>query len=576
MIRSAFIFVLLTAFLVLAPDSEIMAQKRSKKKVVVEINEMDRFQAEKYFIEGEKYYILEDYAKAYVFFQKSLDIIPDKAACHFKIADILRIGEDYEKAILSAIKAMELDPNNKYYYIITAEIYGKMGNHKAAAGVYEDLIVNVPNTKIYLIDLGASYLQDLDYENALRVYSQAQEFFGISEEFVRQKQRIYLKLNQLDNAIEEGESLIEAYPENADYVYRLANMLVSNNQVPRAVLFLEKLVGQQPNNGRAHLLLSEAYQQMGEVEKARDNLLKAFGSSRLELQSKLPVMVRYISLLSDPESEKFVFSLADLLIETHPEKAAAYSVYGDLYFKLQEKEEALSKYLMSVEIEGANFSVWQNILTMEYELGHYAEVIEHSDKAIEYFPNQGILYYLNGMANLVENNHEKSIASLEHSKKLMAGSKDLISNINAQLGDAYNGLKEYEKSDAAYEQALDFNPDFDHVLNNYSYFLSLRKENLGKAKRMSTRLVKRNPDDPTFLDTHGWVLYTLGEYKESKEYLEKAAKNEASGVIIMHYGDVLFKLGDIDNAVKQWERAKGLDDSLEMIDKKIADRKLYE
>ncbi len=575
MFRSTFVFALLAAVITMAP-SWVTAQKKSKKLEVVEISELDRFQAEKYFIEGEKFYILEDYAKAYVFFQKSLDIIADKAACHYKIADILRIGEDYEKAILSALKALEIDPSNKYYYVITAEIYSIMGNYKAAAEVYEDLIANVPKSRIYLIDLASTYLHSLDYENALRVYDLAQGYFGISEEFVGQKQRIYLKLNQLENAITEGENLIQAFPENPDYVYRLANILVSNNQAAKAVVYLEDLVEQQPNNARAHLLLSETYQQLGETKKGSDHLLKAFGSSRLDLQSKLPVLVRHINLLPDPETEETTLQLADLLIETHPGSADAYSVYGDLYFKLEKKEQALEQYLKSVEIEGSNFSVWQNILTMEYELGRYDKVVELSERSIEFFPNQGIFYYLNGMAQLVEKNYPESIASLEQGKKLMSGSNDLISNINAQLGDAYNGLQDHAKSDAAYEEALEFNPDFDHVLNNYSYFLSLRKEKLDKAKKMSSRLVKRNPDNPTYLDTHGWVLYTLGEYKEAKEYLEKAVEEDANAVIIEHYGDALFKLGDIDNAVKQWERAKGLDDSLELIDKKIADRKLYE
>jgi len=144
------------------------------------------------------------------------------------------------------------------------------------------------------------------------------------------------------------------------------------------------------------------------------------------------------------------------------------------------------------------------------------------------------------------------------------------------LGDSYNSLKEHEKSDASYEEALKYNADFDHVLNNYSYFLSLRRKNLEKAKKMSTKLVKRNPDNSTFLDTHAWVLYMLEEYKEAKKYLEKALEGEVSGVVMEHYGDVLFKMGDIDGAVKYWEKAKGLDDTLELINKKIADRKLYE
>ena len=52
--------------------------------------------------------------------------------------------------------------------------------------------------------------------------------------------------------------------------------------------------------------------------------------------------------------------------------------------------------------------------------------------------------------------------------------------------------------------------------------------------------------------------------------------DDVSGTIIEHYGDILFKLGDVDGAVTQWQRAKGMDETSELIDKKIADRKLYE
>ena len=43
-----------------------------------------------------------------------------------------------------------------------------------------------------------------------------------------------------------------------------------------------------------------------------------------------------------------------------------------------------------------------------------------------------------------------------------------------------------------------------------------------------------------------------------------------------HYGDILFKLGEVDEAVKQWRMAKKLDPSMELLDRKIAERKLYE
>ena len=48
------------------------------------------------------------------------------------------------------------------------------------------------------------------------------------------------------------------------------------------------------------------------------------------------------------------------------------------------------------------------------------------------------------------------------------------------------------------------------------------------------------------------------------------------GTIIEHLGDVLFQLGKVDEAVEQWERASKLEDVSSDINKKIADRKLYE
>jgi len=44
-----------------------------------------------------------------------------------------------------------------------------------------------------------------------------------------------------------------------------------------------------------------------------------------------------------------------------------------------------------------------------------------------------------------------------------------------------------------------------------------------------------------------------------------------------HYGDILFKLGDVDGAVRQWEKAKNmLTTSNETLNKKIANRRIYE
>jgi Tfp pilus assembly protein PilF len=137
---------------------------------------------------------------------------------------------------------------------------------------------------------------------------------------------------------------------------------------------------------------------------------------------------------------------------------------------------------------------------------------------------------------------------------------------------------EYDKSDKAYDEALGFNPNNDVILNNYSYFLAIRKSNLEKAEKMAAQLVKNNPQNATYLDTYAWVLFVREKYKEAKKIIEKAINTGmANATHIEHYGDILFKLGDVENAVTQWEKAKGmLSTSSEILNKKIANRKIYE
>src|SRR5690606_25822740 len=127
-------------------------------------------------------------------------------------------------------------------------------------------------------------------------------------------------------------------------------------------------------------------------------------------------------------------------------------------------EASKTKYHKAIELGENNYAVWQNILQIEISLEQYDSVIIHADKALELYPNQAFLYYFSGTAHLIQKNYEEAAAVFELGKKYAASNLQLLSIIYGQLGDAYNGLENYAKSDVAYEAALDANPNNDHVL----------------------------------------------------------------------------------------------------------------
>jgi tetratricopeptide (TPR) repeat protein len=244
------------------------------------------------------------------------------------------------------------------------------------------------------------------------------------------------------------------------------------------------------------------------------------------------------------------------------------------------KRDARDAYVVSLKYGKDNYKIWERIILFDFDLKDFEAMLKHSEQAVELFPNQALMWFYNGSAKIIKQNYEDAIISLEQARMFSSSNTDLQIEIYARLGDAYNATKEYAKSDKAYDKVLEFNPDNLDVLNNYSYYLALRKEKLELAKKMSTRLLALTPNSgisESYVDTYSWVLFSAGEYENAKIQLEKIILKTQNATILEHYGDVLFKLGQIDSAIEQWKKAKQNGGEVSnFLDRKINEKKLIE
>lgn len=579
------VFVVLT-MLVLNFQSHAQRDRR-KKGDESQAQDAKLREAEFFFTEGEKYFILEDYTKALLYFQRVAELNPKSAAVQFKIAEILAKGnkqEDLAKASQAIDISLKLEKKNKYYYLLAANIYGSLNQFEKAEQIIETMMKEVSGTEEYLYELAAFYLYDKKPERAIEVYNRAEQTLGISETSSLQKQKIYLEQGKIEDAIREGEKLVEAFPDDQRYVMALAETLSENKMGARAVAYIENYLKQNPEASAAKLLLAGLYRENGQEQKSRDLLTELFDDAEIEAGSKVLVLGTYNILLSkqvargqhDASLQAFVAGLIEKLKKNYSNNPDVFAVSGDINQTLLNNSQAQKDYLKAIQLGATAFEVWQNLLALESTLNAFDSVIVHSEEGLELFPNHAALYYFNGYAHMRKRHYREASSSLEQAKRLSASNQALVADINSMLGDIYNGTREYSKSDMAYEQALAFNPNNDLVLNNYSYYLALRKENLERAEKMSSQLVKAHPKNASYLDTHAWVLFMRERYKEARKVMEDAIDTgDAGATHFEHYGDILFKLGDTDAAVRQWQKAKSMDGDNEAIDKKIANRRLY-
>lgn len=569
--------IILWAFLLL--PAVAIAQK-NKKVSDGTISEKE-LQAEAVFTDGMKYFIAETYDKAITHFKKAAEMNPASSGANFMIAKSFLATNDIANATLYSEKAAKLDDNNKFYKKFLGDIYIKQKRYKEAAQLYEKLADKYPTDVDNYLDLSNAYIMQEKYSDAVEVYNKIEKTIGMSEEITHQKQLIYLKQNKLEKAIEEGDRLIASEPTEPEYVVQQAQILISNERYDQALKMLESSLKRNPDFAEAHVLLAEIYRKKGDLDKCSQELQVAFANKNLSSEVKFKILSSYMLMMKDDKGDKTLDNLISLtreLIKQAPNEAKAYVVLGDLLMKKGEVAAAQTSYIKSTQFDKSIFEVWLAIVEIDSKLNNVDSLAKHSEEAIEYFPNQSFFWYHNGVANFAKKDYEKSISSLEEARNLALDNKELTKYVNGLLGDAYNEVKQYSKSDDAYEAVLKVDPDDEHVLNNYAYYLSLRKDKLSRAVQLSGKLVEKHANNPTYLDTHAWVLYTMKDYQKSREFLERAVKqgSNVSGTIVEHYGDVLYQLGEKDKAIEQWKKARQMGENSINIDKKIQSGQLIE
>jgi tetratricopeptide (TPR) repeat protein len=557
---------------------EARAQKKTKQQD--ELSEQDIIKRKSAFMEANKAKILGNPELAAANYKKVLEIDPNHNASMYELSRIYLYQGRAEDAILLMEQAIQLNPYNEWYQLFMAELYRSTQQYEMVVVVFQNLIKYQPEKYDYYYDLALSYIILGEYNKAVGAYNDLENLVGVNEDISLQKQKLYLNMGKPKKALEEIEKLVDKNPSNSRYLQILAESYITLGEDKKALETYQKIAAIDPENPYIHISLSDYYRLAGDELMAFEELKLGFANPQLDIDSKVQILLTYYSIdqfYNDKKEQ--AFELAEILAETHPESTKAKSIYGDLLFRNGQSEEAYQVFLGVVETDKSNYSVWEQIMFIQNELNKTDALIETSSEVMELFPMQPLPYLFNGFANSRNKNYETALGSLETGSKLVVDNNALRAQFYSSMGDTYNLIKDYKKSDESYEKALKIKPDDAYVLNNYSYYLSLRNENLDKAVEMAKKAKEIDPDNPSFQDTYGWALYKLGEYEEAEKWIKKAIghEEEDSAVLLEHYGDVLYKLGRKDEALQYWQMAKDNGgEASEFLEKKIKNKKIYE
>lgn len=529
--------------------------------------------------EADKYFSEENYDLAESYYLLCLNFQPENPFLLYRLASISLQRKDLNSAETYIDKCLSYNNKNEWYLYLAGNIYRLCGHFKKAENIFFQLISLKPDEFDFYACLADVYISAGDLKKALLTYDSIEKKFGLDETIILQKKNIYLKLNKPKKAENELIKLVNAYPDEIQFKRILADFYMQIGNIEKSLSVHDSILKDNPNDGYSHLGLAACYQILKDEDKFYSELNAGFSSVNVSCEVKVGILID-LTRNSNIDAKKFerIMKLSEVLVQYYPNDPDVNTIYAD--FQMNKGDLYIARLALQkvVETRKDKYAIWEQLLFIDNKMADWNSMLNHSAEAIEYFPNIPVLYFFNGISNFQLSRYEQAKKSLEFGYSILPKNDQLLPDFLTFIGEVYYKLDDKEKAYSYFDKLLDADPENLMVMNNYSYYLSLDKANLQKAQTMSLKTIQREPENATYLDTYAWILFEMKQYSEALKYIKKAVDYDStrSGVIIEHYGDILYFNDDTDGAIEQWKRVKTIGNGSDKLDEKIVSGKYIE
>nr|WP_245001954.1 tetratricopeptide repeat protein [Cupriavidus pinatubonensis] len=115
--------------------------------------------------------------------------------------------------------------------------------------------------------------------------------------------------------------------------------------------------------------------------------------------------------------------------------------------------------------------------------------------------------------------------------------------------------KRYDRMEQGLRRVIALQPEQKQGYNALGYSLADRNVRLPEARKLLERASELGPDDPYIMDSLAWVKYRMGELQPAADLLKNAYAKAPEAEIGAHLGEVLWQLGEREEARKTWTEA---------------------
>lgn len=362
-------------------------------------------------------------------------------------------------------------------------------------------------------------------------------------------------------------TILVCNPQNDENYFFLGEYYILQEDYEKAEESYLLALKEDPGSVEIFNSLIDLSLQLKDYEKALTYTLQAIDFAPLDYELIDKAINLYIFLDQKDSAYQFI----NKKVQNYPEDTNLLMRKLTVLVSLFNWKETIETCIDILLIEPENQEIYQTMLEIGFQTEEFDLLLTGFDKLINKFPDEKvfavsyirILYLVGNQTQVLE---ELKVLNKKYPQN------DIFLN---QLAQQLNDMGNYLQSDSLYlSMVMSEDPDISATaMNNYAYNLCTRensnKSTLKTALDYSSMAIEKSPNNPSFLDTAGWIYFKLREYELAEHFLLISLEiDNKNSVIYEHLSDVYTKTNQKTKALDALNKAISLDQNNENLKEK--------
>jgi tetratricopeptide (TPR) repeat protein len=336
--------------------------------------------AVKYLIQAEDAFRLGAYNSALVLADSAKGIEPKLADIHYIYGAICNKTRRFDEAVKAFEEVIALDPNYQGVWFNLGNIaYQKNDITRALRFYRRENSVDEKADVHYSI--GRCFEKTTQPDSAMAAYKKTLELNDKHSMAYLRLGELYSEAGELDKAVEFSEKGLSFEPENLDFQYAFASILMLKGESGRALPYFQNVANAIPWHYWAHFNLGQSLVRVGR---------KAEGERYLAMADSLEAINR--------EIEKW-----RILVEENPDQLGLWVNFGNALRLGRRFEESIEAHKMAIYLDPNRPALYNNLANLFLLVNDttnaealYREILKRDSTMSDVWLNLGVVFAQKG------------------------------------------------------------------------------------------------------------------------------------------------------------------------------------